>query len=79
MHFRDLCSLATDEEVVALQCLPMNQDHGYLLFATRKGQVKRIQLADLPGVMFNEFCVMNIAKGDKLLDVLYTRGQTRLC
>ena len=74
MHFRDLCSLATDEEVVALQCLPMNQDHGYLLFATRKGQVKRIQLADLPGVMSNEFCVINIAKGDKLLEVLYTRG-----
>ena len=74
IHFRDLCALAADEKIVALQCLPMNLGEGYLFFVSRKGQVKRLQVGDLPGVMSNEFNVMKIAKGDSLLSVFYTQG-----
>lgn len=72
--FSELTPLSSDEEIVALQCLPMNLQRGYLLFVSRQGQVKRLQVEDLPGVMSNAFSVMKIAEGDALVEVLYTDG-----
>ena len=73
-RFSDLTPLAPDEEIVALQCLPMNLEEGFVLFVSQLGQVKRLQVVDLPGVMSNAFSVMKIAEDDALIDVLYTDG-----
>ncbi len=71
-HFRELCSLKPGEEIVALRCLPMNVESGFLFFVSELGQVKRLQVGDLPGVMSKPFSVMKVAKGDRLRYVLYT-------
>jgi DNA gyrase subunit A len=75
MHFSDLCALGADEKIVAIQCLPMNPEHGYMLFVTEQAQVKRLQLDDLPGVMAKAFSVMKIADDDALIYASYTTGQ----
>ena len=76
--FSDLCSLSKNENVVAMQCLPAGLSKGFLFFVTVRGQVKRVQISDLPGVMTRAFPVMNVAKGDKLLTVLCTSGQDEI-
>lgn len=74
IHFSGLCQLAADEEIAALQCLPINLNTGYLFLVSRRGQVKRLQLEDLPGVMSDPFVVMSLAEGDRLLTVMYSSG-----
>ena len=73
--FSDLCSLSFKDRVVAMQCLPSRAMTGFLFLVTALGQVKRMDLNDLPGVMTNTFSVMNITKGDKLLTAFYTGGE----
>lgn len=74
MHFSDLCPLDADETIVAIQCIPMNTDCGYMLFVTEQGQVKRLQMDDLPGVMSKSFSVMKVADDDAMLYAGYTPG-----
>lgn len=78
MHFSDLCPLDADETVVSLISLPMNLNTGYLFFATEQAQVKRLDLADLPGVMSKAFVVMKVSKDDALQRVLYTTGKDEI-
>jgi len=74
-HFSDLCPLDEDETIIAIRCLPMNLSHGYMLFVTEQGQVKRLQLEDLPGVMSKSFSVMKVADDDKMMFAGYTSGE----
>ncbi len=74
MHFSDLCPLDADETIVAIQCLPMNLNHGYMLFVTEQAQVKRLQLEDLPGVMSKAFSVMKVANDDAMIYAGFTTG-----
>ena len=78
MHFSDLCSFAKPQKTVAFLCLPPTLEAGYLCLITARGQVKRIGLGDLPGVMSSAFSVMKLAKDDKLLDALFTSGSDEL-
>ena len=78
MHFSDLCSLSAKQKIVSFICLPMDLETGLLCFVTAQGQVKRLQLEDLPGVMSREFSVMKLARGDKLISVLYSSGAGEL-
>ncbi len=78
IHFSDLSSLAAGQQIVAFLCLPMNLEAGFLTLATRKGQVKRLQLQDLPGLMSHDFSVMKLSKGDRLVNVLYSNGSEEL-
>ena len=74
IQFSDISPLNGDEKVVAMLSLPMNLDTGYLFFATEQAQVKRLDLADLPGVMAKAFSVMKVADDDAIKKVLYTSG-----
>ena len=78
MHFADLSALQTGRKIVSFWCLPMNLEAGYLCFITAQGQVKRLALEDLPGVMSHDFSVMKLSKGDRLIDVLFSRGADEL-
>ena len=49
-----------------------------MCFTTALGQVKRLHVSDLPGMMSHEFSVMNLAKNDRLVNVLYTSGADEL-
>ena len=78
MHFSDLSPLSAKRKIVMFMCLPMNIETGYLCFTTALGQVKRLHVGDLPGMMSHEFSVMNLAKNDRLVNVLYTSGADEL-
>ena len=78
MHFSDITALSEKQKIVSFMCLPMELESGYLCFVTANGQVKRLQLMDLPGVMSHEFGLMKLAKGDRLVKVLYSSGADEL-
>ena len=73
-HFTELTSLKPRQKIVSFLCLPQGLDEGFLCFVSAQGQVKRMRLYELPGVMSHDFSVMKLAKGDRLVDALYSRG-----
>lgn len=73
--FTDLCSLPSDSQIADAVCLPGQVEFGYLFMATELGDVKRVRLADLPGMTSNVFVVMNVGDDDKLIRAFTTDGQ----
>ncbi len=73
--FNSLSALKPDDEVVATVALPLSLESGFLFFATAGGEVKRMKMEDLPGLMANAFSVMDIEKGDRLGWVMVTGGE----
>ncbi len=78
MHFSDLTALSDKRKIVSFLCLPMDLTNGYLCFVTAQGQVKRLQLVDLPGVMSHDFSLMKLARGDRIVAVFYSSGTDEL-
>ena len=78
MHYSDLTALPDNRRIVSFLCLPMNFEQGCLCLVSAQGQVKRLHLADLPGVMSRDFSVMKLAKGDNLVAVVYSLGEQDL-
>ena len=78
MHFSDLCAFSSKQEIVAFLCLPLDLDAGYLCFVTAQGQVKRLGLDGMPGVLSRAFRVMKLAKRDRIVSVLFTCGADEL-
>ena len=74
MHFSDLSPLSAKSKVVMFMALPMNLKTGYLCLVTAQGQVKRLPVGDLPGMMTHEFDVINLGQTDRLVNVLYSGG-----
>jgi len=73
-RFSDLCALGSRRKILSFLCLPLEMDDGFICFATAGGLVKRLPLADLPGVMSREFRVMKLAEGDRIIEALYSGG-----
>ncbi len=73
--YRDLCGFKNGEQIAAVLSLAPSLSEGYLLFATSGGEVKRLRIEDLPGMMANTFKVMDVETGDSLLAVLPTGGE----
>ncbi len=73
--YADLCGFKSGEQIAAAVCLPPTQSDGFLFLATTGGEVKRLRLDDLPGMMANPFKVMDIEPGDSLGWVLTTTGE----
>ena len=78
IHYSNICSLRSKQKIIAFHCLPMNLNAGYLCFITAKGQVKRLELTDLPGVMSHAFSTISLSKGDRLVDVQFSSGADEL-
>lgn len=73
--YRDLCGFKNGEEIAAAICLSPSLTDGFLLFATSGGEVKRLRMDDMPGMMSNVFKVMDIEADDSLQWVLQTGGE----
>ncbi len=78
IHFSDLCALVPRQRIVSFLCLPASRDSGYLCLVTVGGQIKRLTVADLPGVMSSAFSIIKLGGKDKLVAALYSRGMDDL-
>jgi DNA gyrase subunit A len=77
-HYADLTPLTRRDTVVAAVALPPSVSDGYLSLATRQGVVKRVALADLPGVSSEPFVAIGVDKEDALGWAAYTTGEDQL-
>jgi DNA gyrase subunit A len=59
-ELRALSDLRNNEEVVGAFSLEPTFEDGYLFFGTERGEVKRIRVADLPGLTAHAITVMNV-------------------
>jgi DNA gyrase subunit A len=73
--FNTVCDLNADDEVTAVLALPVNLETGFIFMATEAGEVKRLRMEDLPGMMANVFNVMDVEPEDRLGWVLTTDGE----
>jgi DNA gyrase subunit A len=72
--YTDLCNLDRDHNVIGAVSLPSDLEAGYLFLVSRSDQVKRLRIADLPGLTSKVFAVMNVDK-DELGWVFPTNGE----
>ena len=72
-HFSDLTALSGKRKIVSFLCLPAAADAGFICFVTARGQVKRMKSGELPGVKSQDFSLIKLARGDRLVKVFYTR------
>jgi DNA gyrase subunit A len=73
-HYADLTPLTRRDAVVAALALPSPPPEGYLFLATQQGVVKRVTLADLPGVSGELFVVVGVEEGDAVGWAAVTTG-----
>ncbi len=71
---RSMCDLRNDEQVVGAVSLEPTMEDGYLFFTTANGEVKRIRVADLPGLTAHAFPVMNVGD-DALTSVMFVNEE----
>ncbi|MDZ4770777.1 MAG: DNA topoisomerase (ATP-hydrolyzing) [Chloroflexota bacterium] len=76
--FADVSMFKNGEIIVGLLSLAGSVESGILCFATAMGEVKRLQVADLPGMMSNIFKVMDIDSGDRIGWTLPTSGEDEI-
>jgi DNA gyrase subunit A len=72
-------ALPSATSAVAAICLPpefaaSQREHGYLLFGTKMGMLKKTPLTALPGPSAKTFTAIKLGKGDALSWVHYTGG-----
>lgn len=72
--YYELCSLTNQDEVAAVLSLPSDLQSGYLFLAAENGDVKRIRVADVPGMTSNVFTVMNVGEDNRLIVAIPTNG-----
>ncbi len=78
VSFRDVSGFKNGEQIAAVLTVPATAEEGYLLFATSGGEVKRLRMEDLPGMMANTFKAMDIEAEDSLGWVLITGGENEV-
>lgn len=69
-----LCDLKSTETVIGAVSLSTWVENGTLLLATANGDVKRIRVADLPGLQARAFTVMNVGE-DKVVSAQYVEEE----
>jgi DNA gyrase subunit A len=78
LYFSDLCPLPLESRITAVLSLPLNLNTGFIFFATRLGEVKRLRIEDLPGITANAFVVMDVESGDELAWANVTNGDNEI-
>lgn len=74
----NLVSVDATERVTSVLTMTDVQDGGYLIFATRRGEVKRTAFSEFANVRQNGLKTMDLSEGDELSWVVHTSGQDRL-
>ena len=64
-----LCRLPQDAPVIGILCLPDNMDDSYIFFTTELGQVKRVQIENLPPLQSDTFFAFNVDADDAIVRV----------
>ncbi len=77
-HYADLTPLTRRDAVVAALVLSPALSEGYLFFATQRGIIKRVALADLPGVSSEPFVVTGVEQEDALGWAAVTTGDDQV-
>ncbi len=72
--YSNLCGFKNGETIAAVLSLPPGIDSGFLFFATAGGEVKRLRVEDMPGMMANVFKVIDVEQADQLGWVFMTKG-----
>jgi len=72
-----LSALTAEEDVAGAVRLSPMDEAGFLVFATAGGDVKRIRIADLPGISANNFTVMNVGE-DRIISVLHVAEEDEI-
>ncbi len=76
--FHDLCGFKNGEQIAAVISQSPSAGEGFLFFVSSGGEVKRLKLEDLPGMMANPFKVMDVETEDNLGWVLTTNGENEV-
>ncbi len=74
----NLVSLDTDEKVSSVLIVRDGETEGNLVFATRRGEIKRTALADFAHLRQNGLKTMDLEDGDEIGWVVRTSGDDRL-
>ena len=69
--YTTLCTLAETDRLVCALSLPPGLEEGYLAAVTALGEIKRLRLEDLPGLMAKPFKFMDVEAADSLIWVGY--------
>lgn len=73
--FQDVTPLKNGHELALIFTLPSEITSGFLFFATEGGEVKRLRIEDMPGLMANTFKVMDVEQDDRLRWAFVTSGE----
>jgi DNA gyrase subunit A len=76
--FVNLLNLAPEEDIAAVVPVREFADDRYLLFATRKGKVKKTALSAYSNIRQVGLIGINIREGDELIDVQITEGDSEI-
>ncbi len=69
--YTSLCALGEADVLSCALSLPPGLDEGYLAAVTALGEIKRLRLEDLPGLMAKPFKFMDVEASDRLIWVGY--------
>jgi DNA gyrase subunit A len=78
LAYPSLCSLTSKDAITCVLSLPPTLDTGYVVAITELGEVKRLRLEDLPGMVANEFKFMDIESGDRLIWLGYVDDESEV-
>ncbi|MBN1562911.1 MAG: DNA gyrase subunit A, partial [Anaerolineae bacterium] len=67
LNYAALSALTAKDEVAYALSLPPTLDTGFIVAITALGEVKRLRLEDLPGMVANTFKFMDIEQDDRLI------------
>ena len=71
----NLLSLDGEERVSAVIQAKDMEEHGYLLMATRGGQIKKTDLSEYSNIRTNGLIAISLQEGDELIEVKKTDGK----
>jgi DNA gyrase subunit A len=77
IEIKALADLRNNETIVGAFSFVPSWDEGFLLFATQLGDVKRIRVNDLPGLVAKAFTVMNVGE-DRIISARYVDEEDEL-
>jgi len=71
----NLINLAQDERIQAIIDTRTYEDGAYLVFATKKGTVKKTRMSEYDSSVRNGLIAINLTRGDELVRVVQTTGK----
>jgi len=78
LNLVNLIPVDQDESIQAVISIRDMETEGYLIFATKRGIIKKTTLHDYSNIRKNGLIALNLNEGDSLLNVKFTRGDADL-